>query len=172
MASVSVAFGSSFRRTHCCTAAMAGAPTPVAARKMTPCRGVEHAVDDDTVEVQLSIESGAEAVDEGDRAEPGRVARTRAVAFSGPARALHACPFVERGGSSVAARGAGRYWPLGLGRGAEVRSLRTPRRRGIANCRSPRQCPVTRKFHGGSDRQVLAVSAVIEDLGPPELSGK
>ena len=44
------------------------------------CGGrVEHAVDDDTVEVQVGIEAGAEAVDEGDRAEPGRVARTRAV---------------------------------------------------------------------------------------------
>ena len=34
--------------------------------------GVEHAVDDDAVEVQVGIERRAEAVDEGDRAEARR----------------------------------------------------------------------------------------------------
>ena len=34
--------------------------------------GVEHAVDDDAVEVQVGIEAGAEAVDEGHRAEARR----------------------------------------------------------------------------------------------------
>ena len=34
--------------------------------------GVEHAVDDDAVEVQMGIEAGTEAVDEGDRAEARR----------------------------------------------------------------------------------------------------
>ena len=41
--------------------------------------GVEHAVDDHAMEVQVRIERGAEAVDEGHRAEAGRGARTRAV---------------------------------------------------------------------------------------------
>ena len=40
---------------------------------------VEHAVDDDAVEVQVGIEGGAEAVDEGDRAEACRGTRTRAM---------------------------------------------------------------------------------------------
>ena len=40
---------------------------------------VEHAIDDDAVEVQVRIERRAEAVDEGDRAEASRGARTRAV---------------------------------------------------------------------------------------------
>jgi len=40
---------------------------------------VEHAVDDHAMEVQMRIERGAEAVDEGDRAETSRGARTRAV---------------------------------------------------------------------------------------------
>ena len=40
---------------------------------------VEHAVDDHAVEVQVGIEGGAEAVNEGDRAEAGRGALTRAV---------------------------------------------------------------------------------------------
>ena len=34
------------------------------------CGGVEHAVDDRAVKVQVGIEGGAEAVDEGHRAEP------------------------------------------------------------------------------------------------------
>jgi hypothetical protein len=39
-----------------------------------PARGgsVEHAIDDDAVEVQMSIEGRAEAVDEGHRAETRR----------------------------------------------------------------------------------------------------
>jgi hypothetical protein len=46
-----------------------------------PARGgrVEHAVDDDAVKMEVGIERRAEAVDEGDRAEAGRRARTRAV---------------------------------------------------------------------------------------------
>ena len=47
-------------------------------------RGREHAVDHDTVKVQVGIERGAEAVNERDRAESGRGAGTRAV----PPRAL------------------------------------------------------------------------------------
>jgi hypothetical protein len=39
---------------------------------------VEHAVDDDAVDVQVRIERRAEAVDEGDRAEASRRARARA----------------------------------------------------------------------------------------------
>jgi hypothetical protein len=34
--------------------------------------GVEHAVDDDTVKMEVGIEAGAEAVDEGHRAEARR----------------------------------------------------------------------------------------------------
>jgi hypothetical protein len=68
-----------------------------------------------------------------------RAGEAQGCAFPGAARALHACPLVERGGSSVVARGAGGHWPLGLGCVAEVRWLRTGQRRGIASCRSPRQ---------------------------------
>src|SRR5439155_26797212 len=81
-------------------------------------------------------------------------------ALPGPARALHAWPPRSAWRLSVVARGAGRYWPLGLGRLAELRWLRTRRRRGIASCRSPRQWPVTGKFHGDSDRQALAASGL------------
>ena len=42
-------------------------------------RGREHAVDDHAVEVQVGIEAGAEAVDEGHGCEPCRGARTGAV---------------------------------------------------------------------------------------------
>jgi hypothetical protein len=42
-------------------------------------QGGEHAVDDHTVKVQVGVERGAEAVNEGDRAETSRGARTRAV---------------------------------------------------------------------------------------------
>lgn len=74
-----------------------------------------------------------------------------------PATIAHS--LVERGGSSVVARGAGGHWPLGLGRVAEVRWLRTGRRCGIASCRLPSQWLVTGRFHGDSDRQVLAETA-------------
>ena len=79
----------------------------------------------------------------------------------GLARAVHACPLVERGGSSWVARGDGGHWPLS--RAAELHWLSTRRRRGIASYRSPRQWPVTGKFHGDSDRQVLAASGQIAD---------
>jgi len=36
------------------------------------CGGVEHDVDDDTVEVEAGIEAGAQALDEGDRAESAK----------------------------------------------------------------------------------------------------
>ena len=42
-------------------------------------RGFEHAVDDHAVEVQVGIERRTEAVDERDRTEPARLARTLAV---------------------------------------------------------------------------------------------
>jgi hypothetical protein len=41
--------------------------------------GLEHAVDDDAVKTEVGIERGAEAVDEGERAEAGRGTRTSAV---------------------------------------------------------------------------------------------
>jgi hypothetical protein len=41
--------------------------------------GREHAVDDDAVEVQLGIEGGTEALDEGHRAETGRGSGARTV---------------------------------------------------------------------------------------------
>jgi hypothetical protein len=41
--------------------------------------GVEHAVDDDAVEVQVGIQRRPEAVNERDRTEAGRGARTQAV---------------------------------------------------------------------------------------------
>jgi hypothetical protein len=63
------------------TAAIAWGSSAVATWKMTPpgAGGVEHAVDDDAMEVQMRIEGGTEAVDEGDRAEARRRARTKAV---------------------------------------------------------------------------------------------
>jgi hypothetical protein len=70
--------------------------------------------------------------------------------------ALHAYPSSSVEAQAWVARGAGRHWPQGLGRAAEVRWLSTRRRRGIASRRSPRQWPVTGKFHGDGDRQVLA----------------
>jgi len=56
-------------------------PCVIARQQATAHRGggVEHAVDDDAVKVQVGIEGGTEAVNERDRAEAGREARVRAV---------------------------------------------------------------------------------------------
>jgi hypothetical protein len=49
-----------------------------------------------------------------------------------------------------------RHWPPELRRSAEVSWLSTRARRGIAGRRSPRQWPLTGKFHVDTDRQLLA----------------
>ena len=49
---------------------------------------------------------------------------------------------------------AGGYWPLGLGRAAEVHWLSARRRLRIARRRPPRQRPLTGKFRGDADRRL------------------
>ena len=86
--------------------------------------------------------------------EPGREVLLDAALEHAPARTarlvLPKCVFPGL------ARGAGGHWQLGLGHAAEVRWLSTRRRRGIARRRSARKCPLTGKFHGDTDRQLLA----------------
>ena len=77
-----------------------------------------------------------------------------------PGRHPPALSEVERGGSSVVARGAGGHWPPGLGRAAEVRWLSGRRRVGIVGRWSPRQWRLFGRFRGDHERQPLAA------LGP------
>jgi hypothetical protein len=68
-------------------------------------------------------------------------------------------PALRRWGSGWAARRAGRHWPQGLRRAAEVvRWLSARRRRGIAWRGSPRQWPLSGRFRGGRERRELAAN--------------